>query len=154
MTGPDRAPEHVRDYPRPPRLESTGLRLQVEFRGRIIADTVSGYRVLETTHPPGYYFPPADVDESMLSVSGRTSLCEWKGQASYCNVGIGEDMVRDAVWYYLNPNPAFRAIAGYYAFYPALMDACFVDGERVQPQPGSFYGGWITREIIGPFKKR
>lgn len=154
MTDRKRRPEYVRDYPRPPRMELTDRRLQVEFGGRIIADTTRGYRILETTHPPEYYFPPEDVDESLLSVSRWSSFCEWKGQASYCCVGRGEDMVRDAVWYYPDPNPPYRAIAGYFAFYPGLMDACYVDGEPVVPQPGVFYGGWITQDVIGPFKKR
>ncbi len=144
--------ESVWDYPRPPRLESTGREIQVVFNQVIIARTRRAYRVLETSHPPVYYLPPADIQMQYLRPSPRTSFCEWKGQASYYHVAVGERRAENAAWCYPSPTPDFTAIAGYVAFYASLMDACTVDGERVTPQPGRFYGGWITKDVVGPFK--
>lgn len=148
--GPDA--ESVWDYPRPPRLERVAPRLRVVFGGRTIVDTVAGWRVLETSHPPTYYCPPSDVAPEVLKAPRRASLCEWKGRAVLYDVAVGEHRAEGAAWAYPDPTPAFRAIAGCLAFYAGPMEACFVGEERVTPQPGGFYGGWITPGIVGPFK--
>ena len=144
--------ESVWDYPRPPRLEPTDRHIQVVFKDVTIANTRRALRLLETSHPPVYYIPPEDIRMEYLSPSRRTSLCEWKGRAAYYSLSVGERIETDAAWYYPNPTPPFAALKGYVAFYPQKMDACLVDGERVRPQPGTFYGGWITQDIVGPFK--
>ena len=144
--------ESVWDYPRPPRLERTAKHLQVVFAGVTIADTTRAWRVLETSHPPVYYVPPDDVRFELLLRSARTSVCEWKGRAAYWSVVVGARTARDAAFGYPEPSPAFRAIRGHVAFYAGAMDACTVDGELATPQPGQFYAGWITRDIVGPLK--
>jgi len=149
---PQPGQESVWDYPRPPRLERTAKRLRVVFAGTTIAETTQGWRVLETSHPPVYYFPPADILSDVLVATPRTSYCEWKGTARYYSVRVGPRMAPDAAWSYPQPTPSFAPIAGYVAFYAGLMDACYVDDEQVVPQPGGFYGGWITKDIVGPFK--
>ena len=106
----------------------------------------------QTSHPPNYYLPPEDIRPGVLARSRGRSLCEWKGQAHYFDVRAGTRLEQDAAWGYDTPTRAFAAIAGYVAFYPGRMDACFVDDERVLPQPGGFYGGWITANLVGPFK--
>lgn len=144
--------ESVWDYPRPPRLEQVGRKLRVDFGGKTVAETERGYRVLETSHPPTYYFPPADVrTEHLVPVEGRT-MCEWKGQAVYFDLEVGGQRARRAVWTYQEPPAAYAEIAGFLCFYPSKMEACYVDGERVRAQEGDFYGGWITEDITGPFK--
>lgn len=140
------------DYPRPPRLERTERRIRVVFGGETIVDTTAGWRVLETSHPPGYYVPPGDVRPGVLVRADGSSLCEWKGRAEYFSVRAGNREASRAAWAYPTPTPPFAPIAGYVSFYPALMDACYVDEERVTPQPGEFYGGWVTSDIAGPFK--
>lgn len=145
--------ESVWDYPRPPRLEKTNKHLTIEFGGLIIADTHRAYRVLETSHPPVYYIPTEDVRMDLLKErNGQSSFCEFKGQASYWDIRAGQAESPAAAWSYPSPTPAFAAIAGYLAFYASRVDACYVDGEQVQAQEGDFYGGWITSEIVGPFK--
>ena len=144
--------ESVWDYPRPPRLEPTGRRVEVIFGGAVIADTRRGFRVLETSHPPSFYIPREDCAEEHLEAVDRTSWCEWKGHASYLSIHAGGRVETAAAWFYPEPTPAFAAITGHVAFYPSRMDECRVDGERVRTQEGDFYGGWITDEIIGPFK--
>jgi uncharacterized protein (DUF427 family) len=146
--------ESVWDYPRPPRLEPSTRLIEVTFGGAVIARTSRAQRVLETSHPPVYYVPREDVDDGVLeTVAGAGSVCEWKGVATYLDVlgGDGRRASR-AAWTYEDPAPAFAAIADAVAFYPALMDACTVDGEVVEPQPGGFYGGWVTSDLVGPFK--
>ena len=144
--------ESVWDYPRPPKLEAVSKRIWIIFDGVTIADSTAAMRVLETSHPPVYYIPPQDIDMHYLqSVSGG-SLCEWKGRAQYFDIGIRGKIAEKAAWAYPDPSPAFASIRDYIAFYPGVMDACYVDDERVQPQPGGFYGGWITSDIVGPFK--
>jgi uncharacterized protein (DUF427 family) len=126
----------------------------VRLAGETIASTRRSYRVLETSHPPIYYVPREDVRDGVLEVSDALgSVCEWKGAATYLDV-VGRDgrRVPRGGWTYLRPTAAFEAIAGAVAFYPRLMEACTVDGELVEPQPGGFYGGWVTAEIQGPFK--
>ncbi len=144
--------ESVWDYPRPPRLEKTDKHIQVIFSGVTIADTRNAYRVLETSHPPVYYLPPADLQMQYLIGTARTTFCEWKGSGAYYTVRVNDKEAANAAWYYPSPTADFAPIRNYVAFYPGMMDGCFVDGERVQPQPGGFYGGWITAEIVGPFK--
>ncbi len=148
--GPDQ--ESVWDYPRPPRLEESDKHIQVIFEGVVIADTRRAKRVLETSHPPVYYIPPEDVKLEYFTPAQRTTFCEWKGAASYYTITIGDKSVANAAWYYRHPTHPYEAIANYIAFYPRKMDACYVNGERVQAQEGDFYGGWITGEIAGPFK--
>lgn len=144
--------ESVWDYPRPPRIEDSSKAVKVVFNGQVIADTRRAKRVLETSHPPVYYIPLADVREEYLVRTARSSFCEWKGTASYYTVRVGDREAGDSAWYYPAPSAAFAAIRDYIAFYPGRMEACSVDGERVRSQPGDFYGGWITSEITGPFK--
>ncbi len=144
--------ESVWDYPRPPRVERTDRHIQVVFNGVVIADTRRAWRVLETSHPPVYYIPPEDIRMDCLRPAAGRSFCEWKGQAGYYDVRVGDRTAANAAWYYVMPTPAFAGIKDHVAFYPRPMDACTVDGELVQPQPGEFYGGWITRDIVGPFK--
>jgi uncharacterized protein (DUF427 family) len=118
----------------------------------LLADTRRALRVLETSHPPVYYLPPDAIRLDCLRPIERTSFCEWKGQARYFDVVVAERAAPAAAWAYPHPLPAFAALRDYVAFYAQLMDRCLVDGETVTPQPGGFYGGWITRDIVGPFK--
>ncbi len=141
--------ESVWDYPRPPRVELTDRRIRVVLGGETIVDTRRAHRVLETSHPPVYYVPAEDVAPGALEPSGgRTTFCEWKGTASYFDVSAGGKRAERAAWTYREPIPGFEAIKDAVAFYPALMDDCFVDDERVEPQPGGFYGGWVTSDVI------
>lgn len=149
---PGSGQESVWDYPRPPRLEDSPKHIQVIFNGVVITDTRRAKRVLETSHPPVYYIPPDDVKMEYLTSTTRSSWCEWKGQAAYYSISVGNKRAENAAWHYPRPAPDFELLKGYVAFYPSQMDACYVDGERVQAQAGDFYGGWITRDIVGPFK--
>ena len=144
--------ESVWDYPRPPRLEETDERVKVVFGGVTLAYTARAKRVLETSHPPVYYIPPEDIRTEYLTLARGTSFCEWKGAARYYDVSTEERMERRAAWFYPDPVPAYRDLKHYVAFYPSLMDACWVGGEKVRAQEGDFYGGWITSDIVGPFK--
>ncbi|MDA0268320.1 MAG: DUF427 domain-containing protein [Cyanobacteria bacterium] len=144
--------ESVWDYPRPPRLEASERRIRVVFNGVTLADSQRAYRVLETSHPPTYYIPLEDVQQQYLTPTQRSSFCEWKGLARYFTVTVGDRTEIDAIWYYPQPTPSFQAIQNYIAVYPSRMEACYVDEERVQAQVGDFYGGWITQDIVGPFK--
>ena len=143
--------ESVWDYPRPPRIEPSARRVRVELGGVTVADSARAHRVLETSHPPVYYVPPEDVVEGALAAAPGSTFCEWKGSARYHTVRAGGREAPRAAWTYPDPVPAFAAIAGHVAFYPSLTE-CYLDGERVRPQDGGFYGGWITDEIVGPFK--
>lgn len=149
---PQPGQESVWDYPRPPHLELTAKRIRIVFNGETIADTTRAYRVLETSHLPVYYLPPEDIQMQFLQSSQRTSFCEFKGRATYWTVQVGDRQVPDAAWSYASPSQRFEPIQGYLAFYPSRMDACFVDDEQVQAQAGDFYGGWVTADIVGPFK--
>ena len=149
---PGPSQESVWEYPRPPRLEDTSRHIQVVFNGIVIADTRRARRVLETSHPPIYYIPPDDIQMQYLRSTSRSSTCEWKGPASYYALTVAGKSAPDAAWTYRRPTPAFVTIKDYVAFYPQVMDACTVDGEQVTPQPGEFYGGWITNDVVGPFK--
>ncbi len=140
------------DYPRPPRLERSTRHLVVELGGKLVAHTGNAFRVLETSQPPAYYFPPGNVAAEHLRPSTGRTFCEWKGLATYWSVVAGDRVAVDAAWSYPQPTPAFAPLADHIAFYPQLMDACWVDGERVAPSEGSFYGGWVTSKVVGPFK--
>jgi uncharacterized protein (DUF427 family) len=142
----------VWDFPRPPRLEPVPARVRVEFGGIVIADTTAALRVCETASPPAYYIPPADLLPGSLTPSARSSFCEWKGTARYWTVRAGDRVERDAAWSYPEPAPRYAALRDYVAFYAQRMDACWVGEQRVTPQPGRFYGGWITPDLVGPFK--
>jgi uncharacterized protein (DUF427 family) len=144
--------ESVWDYPRPPRLEDFPGHIQVIFNGVTIANTHRAKRVLETSHPPVYYIPPQDIEMTYLRPAPGTSWCEWKGQANYYTIVVEDKRAEKVAWFYPSPTPSFATLKDYVAFYAGPMDACYVDGERVQPQPGGFYGGWITENIVGPFK--
>jgi uncharacterized protein (DUF427 family) len=140
--------ESVWDYPRPPALLPSDRRLVVRCGDQLVADTTAAYRVLETSHPPTWYLPPGDVAPVALSRStARSTWCEWKGPATYWDV-FGLDA---AAWSYEDPTPSFTAITGYLAFSAARLE-CVIDGEQVRPQPGGFYAGWITDDVVGPFK--
>ena len=117
-----------------------------------MADTHRAVRVLETSQAPVYYIPPADVGLQYLEAVQKTTLCEWKGQASYYTVAPGGRCVTDAAWTYHEPTAGYEAIRDHVAFYPQRMDQCLVDGEAAASMPGGFYGGWVTRDVVGPFK--
>ncbi len=144
--------ESVWDYPRPPRLEATDLSLKVLFAGEVIAESRRGYRVLETSHPPTYYIPKADCRMDLLTPTDRRSVCEFKGAARYYTLTVGDRRAENAVWEYPTPTTAFAPLKDHLSFYAQTMDACYVDGEEVNAQEGSYYGGWITSWITGPFK--
>lgn len=145
--------ESVWDYPRPPRVERTARHVVVRHAGVVVADTRAALRVLETSHPPVYYIPRTDVAAALTRSSRRTS-CEFKGMATYWTVATapGAPLLHDAAWSYEQPSAGYEALTGALAFYPARFDECTVDGEQVTPQPGDFYGGWLTGDIVGPIK--
>ncbi len=145
--------ESVWDYPRPPRLEPVAERLRVVFAGRTIAETEAGFRVLETSHPPVYYFPPDSVARDLLVPAPGRSHCEYKGQAGYWSLQLPSGQRAERVaWCYPEPTAAFAAIRDHFAFYASRVESCWVGEERVKAQEGDFYGGWITARIAGPFK--
>jgi uncharacterized protein (DUF427 family) len=147
------SPRRVAEFPRPPALEPERRRIVVTLGGVAIADTTAAWRVLETHHPPTYYLPPSAFRAgSVAPGSPRGSLCEWKGRASYVTLRGGDRTEVDAGWTYPDPTPPFAAIRDHVALYAGRMDACTIDGARVTPQPGGFYGGWITADVLGPFK--
>ena len=162
-----REPERVADYPRPPELRVSHDPVRVEIGGQVLCDTAEAgglegplaiWKVCETFHPPTIYLPPESMRLELLEPAVGRSFCEWKGVAHYFDVvlpALGEQSSRRlqrAVWQYPEPTPAFAPIVGWYALYPGLMDAVWLAGERVIPQPGGFYGGWITTQVVGPFK--
>jgi uncharacterized protein (DUF427 family) len=147
-----RPPENVADYPRPPRLEPVPWRIRVELAGIRVADSRRAIRVLETYGAPVYYVPPGDVRMDLLSPEPVSTGCEWKGAARYWTVSAGGREVPRGAWSYPDPTPSFEAIRDHVAFYAGKLDACWVDDDRVEPQPGDFYGGWVTPEIHGPIK--
>ena len=127
-------------------------RLRVIFAGEMVAKTTAAYRVLETSHPPVYYFPPSDVQQDLMAPAEGRSLCEFKGAAQYWTLEVGGVRSERAAWSYPEPSQGFRAIKDFFAFYASRVDSCWVGDERVQAQAGDFYGGWITARILGPFK--
>jgi len=144
--------ESVWDYPRPPRLEEYAGSLVIELGGVEVARATRGWRVLETSHPPTYYLPRAAFQDGSLREAAGSSWCEWKGQASYLDLVGGDAVAPRAAWTYLTPTAGFEPIAGAIAVMAAATDRCLVDGEVVEPQPGGFYGGWVTSTVVGPFK--
>ena len=139
---PQPGQESVWDYPRPPRLEPTHKHIQIIFNGTIIADTHRAKRILETSHPPVYYIPPEDTQLTpYFTPTPHTTFCEWKGAATYYTITVDHKTATNAAWTYHHPTHPYEELANHIAFYPAKMDACLVDGEKVQPQPGDFYGG-------------
>lgn len=148
----DHPTESVWDYPRPPSAERTSRRVRAVLAGHVIADTTRAMRVCETSHPPVYYVPPNDVAMEHLESSALTSHCEFKGQAHYYSLVADGVRRSNAAWYYPHPSPGYEELANHIAFYAWGLDEATVDGEQVTPQPGHFYGGWITSEISGPFK--
>lgn len=144
--------ESVWDYPRPPRVERETKRVVVTLGGHVIVDTSDAVRVLETSHPPVYYLPISDVQPGALIPVDGTTFCEFKGQAHYFDVEAGGVRASRAGWTYPKPSPGFELLANRVAVYPGKMDSCEVGGETVRAQEGDFYGGWITSNIVGPFK--
>ena len=144
--------ESVWDYPRPPRVEPRSERVVVRLGGQVIVDTTQAVRVLETSHPPVYYVPLDAFPDGVLVPVGGTTFCEFKGQASYFTITAGGTVVERGGWTYPQPARGFEALSSRVALYPEHMDSCEVDGEQVTFQEGGFYGGWITRQIVGPFK--
>lgn len=144
--------ESVWDYPRPPRIEKTSKTLKVIFNEVVIASTNNGYRVLETSHPPAYYIPQAGIQMTYLQSTTHTTFCEFKGAASYWTITVDDKTAVNAAWSYPDPTTGFEAIKDHICFYASKMDQCYVDDELVQPQAGDFYGGWITSDVVGPFK--
>lgn len=144
--------ESVWDYPRPPRLEASTKRVKIIFGGQTIVETDYAMRVLETSHPPVYYVPPDSIMPGVLVQLTRRTYCEFKGQAGYYTVKVGDKVAEAAAWFYPNPTPGITALQNYVAFYPSRMDACYLNDELVKAQAGDFYGGWITSDIVGPFK--
>lgn len=144
--------ESVWDYPRPPTLDPVRNQVEVIFAGETVAVSLAAVRVLETSHPPVFYLPPDSVFPGAVSPSGRTTRCEFKGVATYLTLSWKGQTTVDAAWTYLDPSPGYESLAGYVAFYPGRVELCLVDLEPVSPQPGGFYGGWITAGVVGPFK--
>ncbi len=144
--------EDVWSYPRPPALQPCARPVRIVFAGRTIAETTAAWRVLETSHPPSYYLPPDAFRDCELEPAPGASLCEWKGEAAYWTIRVGHRAARRAAWSYPDPTPEFAAIRDHLAVYAGAMDQCFVGDHLVVPQPGGFYGGWITPDLKGPFK--
>lgn len=145
-------PENVQEYPRPPALQPVAHPLRIDFAGRTIAETAAAWRVLETHHPPTYYLPQAAFLDGVLEPAPGSSHCEWKGRARYWNVVVGDARAARAAWSYPDPVPAFGALRDQIAIYPGAMEACWVGDIRVTPQPGGFYGGWVTPNLTGRIK--
>lgn len=144
--------QSVWDYPRPPRVEPEHRRITIRFGGAVVATTSDAWRVLETSHPPVYYLPAAAFVPGTLAPATGTSWCEWKGRAVYFDVVHGGRRAPRAAFAYPDPTPAFAAIRDHVAVHAGPMDACCVGDERARPQPGEFYAGWITDDVVGPFK--
>lgn len=149
---PQPGQESVWDYPRPACWEETSKHLKVIFNDVVIAETSNGKRVLETSHPPTYYFPSADVKLDYIFETGKRSCCEWKGLYYYYDITVRDKTAAGAAWRLFETTPSCTELAEHYSFYAGLMDACYVDGEQVKPQAGNLYGGWITKDLAGPFK--
>ena len=144
--------ESVWSFPRPAIAQPSTRHLRIVHRSLIVAETRNAVRTIETSHPPTCYFPRTDVHAELVRSPRPGSLCEWKGAAVYFDVSVEGELIREAAWSYPQPTAAFASIAGHIVFYAAPFEGCFVHGERVTPQPGGFYGGWITSDLAGPFK--
>ncbi len=142
----------VWDFPRPPAYVQWHEQVEIWFGGSRIASTTDAWCVLETSHPPAYYLPRTAFEAGALRPAAGSSNCEWKGQAVYHDLVAGDRVAPRAAWSYPSPDHGAEMIRDHVAVYPALMDSCTVDGEVVTPQPGGFYGGWITTRVVGPFK--
>lgn len=147
-----RSEESVWEYPRPPRVDPSDRHVRVVVDGVTIADSRRAIRVLETSHPPAWYIPAEDVRMDLLRPTDRRTFCEFKGEASYFTIAVGGRERANAAWTYRRPMRGYGAIADHVAFYPGRVDEAWVDDERVTPQAGDFYGGWITSDVRGPFK--
>ena len=148
-----RPPESVWDYPRPPRVEFCGRRVRIVHGGETIAESERALRVLETSSPPTIYVPLEDVRAELLEeAGGHHTVCEWKGRASYFHLDGAGERAEHAAFHYPEPREGFEQLLGHVSFYPGRVEAAYLDDERVTPQAGSFYAGWITAEIEGPFK--
>lgn len=147
---PKKDQRSVWDFPRPPVIEKVSKLVVVKYKGKEIACSYDAIAVLETASPPTYYLPECDIDMSALvRISGKTSMCEWKGNAMYWALKTMTD--RPVGWSYANPFPEFAALKNQVAFYPQHLE-CFIEGKRVEAQEGEFYAGWITPDLVGPFK--
>jgi len=144
--------ESVWDFPRPPRLERVEWRVRVVHAGATVVDAPHAIRILETSQPPAYYVAAEFVDLDLLEPSELRTLCEWKGVAEYADIVVGDQRVADAGWRYPAPTESSEAISGHWAFYAQKVDECWIDDERVTSNEGSFYGGWVTANVTGPFK--
>jgi uncharacterized protein (DUF427 family) len=149
---PKRGQESVWSYPRPPKLERVHQQIRVEFGGLVLAETIQGYRLLETANPPVYYFPPTDVRLAYFMLSSKQTVCKWKGVARYWSLRVEKRMAIEAAWSYAHAEKEYEGICDYFAFYSGKVDACYVGKQKVTAQPGDYYGGWITSKILGPFK--
>lgn len=141
--------ESVWDYPRPPAIRRDGRLVEVRDGNAVVATSKGAYKVMETASPPTFYIPAADIDFDLLVPVSDTTYCEWKGTATYW--ALARNPAEPVGWCYERPRPRFEIIKRYLAFYPERVDCC-LDGEPVRTQPGRFYGGWITSEVVGPFK--
>jgi uncharacterized protein (DUF427 family) len=145
--------ESVWDYPRPPSVSACPRRVRVQVAGAWIADSARALRVLETSHPPTIYVPPEDVRGDLLRPSpARTTWCEFKGTARYLDAHVDHRVVRAVGWTYPDPTPGYELLRDHVAFYPGRVDGAWLGDERVHAQEGDFYGGWITADLVGPFK--
>jgi uncharacterized protein (DUF427 family) len=144
--------ESVWDYPRPPRVEPVAARVRAVVSGRALGDTTRAIRVLETAGAPVYYLPPEDIDAGRLRPSDRTTVCEWKGTATYLDYDDGSRRIPSVAWTYRSPKPGYESIRGHLALYASRIDEAWIGDERARPQPGGFYGGWVTDAIVGPMK--
>lgn len=148
---PESGQESVWDYPRPPMISQDSRRVIVKHEDLVIADSIHAVRILETASPPTFYIPPKDVRPEFIAPAAGSSFCEWKGEAHYFSLDSPHARIPQVGWFYPQPRPDFAEIAGFFSFYPAKIE-CYVDAELVRPQPGGFYGGWITDDIVGPIK--
>ncbi len=144
--------ESVWDYPRPAIFELHIGTIEVIINNKTLAKTNNAIRVIETSHPPTYYFPPLDVKVEFLKKNKGNSFCEWKGLANYLDLSMNEFNIQDIGWYYSNPKRNFLPIRNFISFYASKAEKCFVNGEQVKKQDGDFYGGWVTKNLKGPFK--
>jgi len=149
---PGKGEESVWDYPRPPAIESFSGSVEVYSEQGLLAGTSQCFRVLETSHPPVFYLPWESANHDYLTPSNHQSFCEWKGMALYLDLHLRSGIVKNVAWYYPNPNERYSNLKNHLSFYPSKVDSCYVNGEKVKAQKGDFYGGWITSNIVGPFK--
>jgi uncharacterized protein (DUF427 family) len=145
--------QNVWDFPRPPAVVACERRVRVEVAGVVVADSTNALCVLETSHPPTVYVPLADVREELLVASdARGTTCEFKGRGDYLDVTVGHEWRRQVAWTYPEPWAGYEALAGHVSFYPGRVDRAWLGDEQVTSQEGDFYGGWITQDLVGPFK--